>query len=268
LVWIDNPPPKEEMRRHYGSKYDSAIAAAGDAAKKWYGRRETLMKFKPGGTILDLGCSSGAFLATLDSSNWKLFGIEMSGAVASRASAINDAEVYVGDILSAPFPDHSFDAGTCLHVFEHLYNPQQVMSRVARWLKPGGILYMMVPNIDSAGAKTFKSYWYALELPRHLFQFSPASLRVLASRVGLNEVSLVTVREPFIEASTRYVVDDLLRRVGLTRKPLAEAGRPTFLWRIARKAFRITILPILNSLVSTRGDGESIHAIFAKPTAT
>jgi SAM-dependent methyltransferase len=263
-VWLDDPPLPSQMAAHYGPDYDRAVAAAGDDPDRWLGRWKTLQQYKSGGALLDLGCSSGGFLAGLASSSWALHGIEMSAAAAAKAQRKCGAKVYVGDILDAPFPRSSFDAITCFHVFEHLYHPREVLAKVYDWLKPNGIFYVMVPNIDSAGSRIFKSYWYALELPRHLSFFSPKSLRELAQSVGLQEISITTHREVFIEASARYILDERLRRIGIRRTPLAKAARPRLPFRVVRKAFRMTILPVMNGAASLAGDGESIHAIFRK----
>ena len=83
-----------------------------------------------------------------------------------------------------------------------------------------------MPNIDSAGAKIFGTYWYALELPRHLYHFSPKSSRNVAGAVGLNPLSITTDREVFIEPSTRYILDDALQQFGVNRTPMAKAKRP------------------------------------------
>jgi SAM-dependent methyltransferase len=264
LVWLENSPRPEEMGQHYGPDYDRSVAAAGADPNRWLGRRDTLLRHKSGGTLLDLGCSSGGFLASIKSPSWRLYGIEMSHEMAARAEAKTGAEVFVGDILDAPYPPERFDAITCFHVFEHLYQPREVLEKVSEWLKPGGIFYAFMPNIDSAGARIFKSYWYALELPRHLYHFSPASLRYLATSVGLSEVSLTAEREVFIESSTRYWIDEMVRNVGISRLPLAKATRPSIPFRLIRKAFRMSLLPVLNGLASFAGDGESIHAIFTK----
>ncbi len=268
LVWLSGPPSPEKMGEHYGTDYDRSVASAGDSPDRWKGRRNVLSQHKSGGSLLDLGCSSGGFLSSMRSPSWKLYGIEMSEEVARKAEASSGAEVFVGDILDAPFPPNSFDAITCFHVFEHLYHPREILERVAYWLKPGGIFYAMMPNIDSAGAHIFKSYWYALELPRHLYHFSPTSLKNLASSVGLQEVSVTTHREVFVEQSTRYILDEMCRRAGVPRTPLAKARPRTFLRKASRKMFRLTLLPILNALAALAGDGESIHAIFAKPSKT
>ncbi len=265
LVWLKDPPPPERMGEHYGPDYDRSVAAAGDSPARWSGRVKVLRQLRSGGSLLDLGCSSGGFLQAVASPSWRLYGIEMSESVAQRAESASGAQVFVGDILDAPYAPASFDVITCFHVFEHLYEPLAVLKKVAEWLKPGGLFYLMVPNIDSAGAKVFKTYWYALELPRHLSHFSPKSLSSLARSAGLEEESLTTHREPFIENSVRYWLDEMFRRVGTLRTPLAKRQTPGIPYRIARKAFRLTALPVLNGLVALAGDGESIHAIFRKP---
>lgn len=265
LVWLQDPPKPYEMGEHYGPDYDRSVAAAGKSPDRWRGRVETLTQYKAGGSILDLGCSSGGFLSALKNPAWKLYGIEMSDEVAQRAHDDTGADVFVGDILDAPYPAGSFDAITCFHVFEHLYQPREILAKVSHWLKPGGIFYAMMPNIDSAGARIFKSYWYALELPRHLYHFSPISLKNTAHSVGLVEVSVTTHREMFIEQSTRYIVDEMYRKIGLSRPPLSKSLHRNVARRALRKAFHLTLLPVLAGMASVVGDGESIHAIFAKP---
>ena len=264
-MWLAEPPKKEELALHYSQEYDRSIAAAGDnSPERWRDRKQTLMQYKQSGAILDLGCSTGSFLKALGSKEWELHGIDMSIESAKKAQAESGAKVYVGDILDAPFQAASFDVITCFHVFEHLYKPREVLSKVVEWLKPGGIFYVLVPNIDSAGAHIFRSYWYALEIPRHVFHYSPKSLRIIAQSVGLEVVSLKTHREVFIEQSTRYVIDDVLQGIGIRRVPLANTQPPGIMFRLIRKAFRLSILPLLTALASLAGDGESIHAVFQK----
>ena len=82
----------------------------------------------------------------------------------------------------APFQPNTFDAITCFDVLEHMHHPREVLVKVREWLKPGGVFYTFLPNIDSAESRIFRSYWCGLELPRHLYHFSPSSLGK-ASRV-------------------------------------------------------------------------------------
>jgi 2-polyprenyl-3-methyl-5-hydroxy-6-metoxy-1,4-benzoquinol methylase len=265
LIWLDPAPAPEEMGHHYGPDYDRSVAQANAGSMKRESfRRNFLTTHKQRGTVLDLGCSSGSFLNSLKGPDWILYGIEMSPNIAKIATERTGANIFVGDVLEAPFAPNTFDAITCFHVLEHMYYPREILAKISGWLKPGGVFVSFMPNIDSAGARIFGSYWYALELPRHLYHFSPKSLRILAQSVGLEEVSVITDREVFIEASTRYILDDTLRKIGINRAPLARAKRPGIPFRLVRKAFRMTALPLLNSLASFAGDGESIHAVFRK----
>jgi SAM-dependent methyltransferase len=253
------------MGQHYGADYDRAISSAGEATvERWRGRCETLARYKKGGRILDLGCSSGSFLSALPRNRWELYGIEMSQEVAQRARERCGVDVFVGDILDAPFPTGHFDAITCIHVFEHLYQPKEVLAKVAQWLKPGGIFYTLMPNIDSAAFRFFKSYWYALELPRHLFHFSPRSLSYLTDSCGLRVLSLKTEREVFFEHSARYAFNDALQTIGVQRAPLATASPSRLPFRVVRKAFRLTLRPALDGLIGLGGDKEIIEGIFQR----
>jgi SAM-dependent methyltransferase len=269
LVWLSNPPKPPEMYRHYTDAYHNLISAGGEnSPHRWRDRKTALAPHKRSGALLDLGCSSGSFLESVKGDPWKLYGVEMSAEGARTAEARSGAQVFVGDILNAPFPRESFDVITCFDVLEHLYEPRRVMARVGEWLKPGGIFYVLVPNVDSAEARVFGSYWHGLELPRHLFHYSPESLKFLAASAGLREVSLETRRNPAVGTGLRYLSDDVFRAVGIRRTPVAYRGEAGLPWRAARKLVRITGLRVLLAMAPLVGGGESIHAIFRKEEAS
>jgi SAM-dependent methyltransferase len=255
------------MGQHYGAEYDQTISSASRGTDHWNPRRDELLRYKSEGSVLDMGCASGGFLSTLKGPNWKLFGIEMSQDAAKVARTRCGAQVFVGDILDAPFAAESFDAITCFNVFEHVYEPRDVLAKVSEWLKPGGVFYTMMPNIDSAGARIFKSYWYALELPRHLYHFSPKTLKAMAQSVGLEEVSVRARRDLYFERSVGYIKDEALRKMGMTPRPASQPIEPGLAWKVVRKGFRLTLLPLITAGASLAGDGEMIYAVFKKAGA-
>ena len=265
LVWLKDSPSPDQMGVHYGPKYDRIIAMAGEnSPSKSKGRSEIIDRYILSGALLDMGCNSGAFLACLKSSRWRLFGIEMSAEAARRAEITTGATIFVGDILEANYPPESFDVITCFDVLEHVYSPRMVLQRVCEWLKPGGIFYTQLPNIDSGEARSFKSYWYGLELPRHISHFSPQSLRYLAKLVDLQEVSIETCANSALEYSLRYLFHDVLKYLGIAHPCLAEAGPPHLPWKITRALLRLTAFPALYLVTRAVGSGESIHAILRK----
>jgi SAM-dependent methyltransferase len=265
LVWLSHPPTPSEMYLHYTDAYHKLISEAGqNSPERWRGRKATVLLYKQSGSLLDLGCSSGAFLEYMRGPNWELHGIEMSAECARTAESRAGARVFVGDVLSAPFQPESFDVITCFDVLEHLYEPQKIIARVREWLKPGGLFYVFLPNVDSAEARVFGNYWQGLELPRHLFHYSPKSLEFLAKSAGLSVVSLETKRNSAVGTSLRYVWDDAFRTVGIKRTPVAYRGEASLPWRAARKLTRMTALKFLLCFAPLFGQGESIHAIFRK----
>jgi SAM-dependent methyltransferase len=253
------------MHLHYTPAYHKLISAAGqNSPHRWRDRKSAFTPYKQSGALLDLGCSSGAFLESLKGDPWSLYGIEMSAEEAKTAETRSGARVFVGDIPDGPFAPESFDVITCFDVLEHVYDPRQVMSKVGEWLKPGGIFYVLVPNVDAAEARIFGSYWHGLELPRHLSHFSPESLKFLAETVGLGEVSIETRRNPAVGTSLRYIWDDFFSMLGIHRTPVAYRGEASLPWRAARKLARMTALRALLAIAPLAGGGESIHAIFRK----
>jgi hypothetical protein len=86
----------------------------------------------------------------------------------------------------------------------------------------------------------------------------------LAQSVGLEEVSIITGREVFLEKSVHYIVDDLLEKVGISRQPLSRSKQPGLPWKVLRKMRRLTVDLVLTAVIGLAGDGESIHAVFRK----
>jgi 2-polyprenyl-3-methyl-5-hydroxy-6-metoxy-1,4-benzoquinol methylase len=265
-VWQDSPPKHDEMAIHYDGDYHKAIVAAGETspASRWQRHRDLISRYKQGGAILDIGCSSGAFLGTMKGPSWKLYGIDMETSTAEKARAATGAEVFVGDAVDAPFPTGSFDVITAFDLLEHVYQPREFLAKVLEWLKPGGIFCTMLPNIDSWESRIFGSYWYGLELPRHLFHFSPKSLRQVMITLGFEEVVLSTSEISYVERSMGYVCSKVKEKAGFPQVSAAKATPQSIPWRAVRKAMRITLVRPAGHLASFAGAGASMEAIFRK----
>lgn len=266
LVWLENPPRLEEMAQHYSSDYHRLVQQAAETSPgRWRRHAQILNRYKQSGTLLDLGCSSGVFLESLKGLPWRLYGVELSSDAAEKARLRTGAEVFAGDVAHAPFQPNTFDAITCFDVLEHMHHPREVLVKVREWLKPGGVFYTFLPNIDSAESRIFRSYWCGLELPRHLYHFSPSSLGKLAESVGLEPLCLMTVPNSQIEYGVRYVGDDVLRHLGFPRRPTSEGIKHTFAGKVVRKIFRTALGNPFSEISSVFGLGQSIRAVLQKP---
>lgn len=135
------------------------------------------------GRLLDVGCASGTFLRQMAAVGWQPAGIEPDPDAADKARALG-AEVFTGDPRGAPFADASFDMVTAFHSVEHMPDPLGTLTRMIRWLAPGGIAVVEVPNAASLGASVFGPYWSGFDLPRHLVHFTPHTMRAMLERAG------------------------------------------------------------------------------------
>jgi SAM-dependent methyltransferase len=80
----------------------------------------------------------------------------------------------------------SFDAVFAWMVVEHLEEPGTVLRTIARALKPGGYFVFSVPNAGSWEFGLFRSRWYALQVPTHLWHFTPRTLERLLAQCGFS----------------------------------------------------------------------------------
>ncbi len=136
------------------------------------------------GRILDVGCGNGLFLSWMKELGWEVVGVEPDEKAVKVAREEYGLEVYQGTLESIKFPDNSFDVITMSHVIEHVPDPLTLLYECKRILKPGGKLIVITPNIKSLGCSIFGKDWLHWDPPRHLFLFSPRSLRVYAEQAG------------------------------------------------------------------------------------
>ncbi|MFA0754087.1 MAG: hypothetical protein IMHGJWDQ_001870 [Candidatus Fervidibacter sp.] len=144
-----------------------------------------LRPWKEHGRLLDIGCGNGSYLAMMKRLGWEVVGTEIDPKAADIATSSLGIFVHVGDLKDAPFEHASFDVITMSHVIEHVADPIDFLRTAARFLKPGGEMIVVTPNLSSLGSRIFGADWYCLDPPRHLYLFTPASVRLLFTKLRL-----------------------------------------------------------------------------------
>lgn len=144
-----------------------------------------LRPWKEHGRLLDIGCGNGSYLAMMKRLGWEVVGTEIDPKAADIATSSLGIFVHVGDLEDAPFEHASFDVITMSHVIEHVADPIEFLNTAARFLKPGGEMIVVTPNLSSLGSRIFGADWYYLDPPRHLYLFTPASVRLLFTKLRL-----------------------------------------------------------------------------------
>jgi len=140
------------------------------------------------GKILDVGAGIGAFLHNMSKKGWEISGIEPDEGARAQAKSLFDIELKeTGGLYH--LPQNSFDAITLWHVLEHVHQLHPYVDQLKSLLKPGGKLFIAVPNYDSLDSSVYKLYWAAYDVPRHLYHFTPKAIDSLMQQHQLKVIA-------------------------------------------------------------------------------
>lgn len=141
------------------------------------------------GVVLDVGCSTGAFLHQLNvrhPGDYQVLGVDVPGPALDYARS-RGLPVSRQDFLEMDCPAERFDAITFWAVMEHLAYPGRFLSISTQMLKPGGLCFILTPNLGSL-AVCLLGPNYRYIMPEHLNYFTSATLKAFASREGAFQV--------------------------------------------------------------------------------
>ena len=147
-------------------------------------------RFCKSGRVLDVGCSSGAFLYQLQQQfpgDYECLGTDASGAPLDYAEG-RGVRVFRGDFLKMRGGTSQFDAVTFWAVLEHLLDPKAFLKCAYDLLRPGGYCFVLVPNIESLAFRLLREK-YRYVLWQHFNYFSSVTLRKIASDFDLRSMS-------------------------------------------------------------------------------
>lgn len=161
--------------------------------------------------ILDVGCGNGSYLSSLKKLGWEaetqLYGIDFPNETLMHLKKYEHINIIEGDFLDITLPENFFDIITLRHVLEHLPDPTSALKKAFTLLKPNGIILINVPNFKSFEALViFREKWRHIDAPRHLYHFSPKTLKKLLSNTGfvVEKILLKKAVAPFIKSLEHY----------------------------------------------------------------
>ena len=134
-----------------------------------------------GNRILDYGAGSGKFAAYLSKKKFNTSVVEPYNKEIKNQLPLN-INVFE-KITDIPKSDY-YDGITLWHVLEHLPNPEHLLSKIHNLLEKNGVLMIAVPNINSFDARYYKSYWAALDVPRHIWHYTIKGIISLVESKG------------------------------------------------------------------------------------
>ena len=197
LLFTQNVAEQNEIGRYYASEnYISHSDTQVGLVNKLYHliRKKTLQSKKnliegetekSNGNILDIGCGTGAFLNTMKTRGWEITGLEPDETARAKAKTFYGIEPQPSiNIFNLPY--NSYDAITMWHVLEHVHQLHEYIGQLKDMLTDNGKIFIAVPNYTSYDAQHYNAFWAAYDVPRHLYHFSPESMKNLVEQHGLS----------------------------------------------------------------------------------
>ena len=112
--------------------------------------------------ILDIGSGIGSTLLNYKNAGFDIYGLEPSDAFYEKSKQ------YLGEDFKkiqhtifeeAEFGQAQFDFIFSFNVLEHVYSPDALIVQALKWLKPGGLLGLVMPSSTWLTAKLFNFYY-------------------------------------------------------------------------------------------------------------
>ena len=99
-----------------------------------------------GKSVLEVGCGAGRFTEVMLAAGARVFACDLSQAIEANYENCRDLSPnYFGcqaDVLELPVAPRSFDFVVCLGVIQHTPSPEETISALARYVRPGGTLVL------------------------------------------------------------------------------------------------------------------------------
>jgi 2-polyprenyl-3-methyl-5-hydroxy-6-metoxy-1,4-benzoquinol methylase len=202
LRFTKDPPPADQISRYYQSEnYISHsntkkgfvnrlyhIVRNQTMASKFYLIEKTTKLQRA--RHLDIGAGTGAFVQYMNKKGWKSIGVEPDAEARKQAILHHNTPLLAAEELES-FPPESFDAVTLWHVLEHIHDLYPFLHQIKKILNAQGMVFIAVPNYTSYDARKYGSTWAAYDVPRHLYHFSPNSVRWLFRDAGFQLIGEV-----------------------------------------------------------------------------
>lgn len=137
--------------------------------------------------LLDIGSGTGYFVNYMQSHGAAVTGFEPDNH--ARAQAKKNFKIDLEPSLEGILARNAvFDAISMWHVLEHVHDLEKYFEHFQNLLKTHGVLAIAVPNYTSYDGQFYKKFWAAYDLPKHLWHFSPDSVKLLAQNNGFDHL--------------------------------------------------------------------------------
>lgn len=105
--------------------------------------------------VLEVGCGDGYGLDVLKAEGYQgVVGCDINPEKLKVAASFGHS-VVVQDVHNLGFRNHLFDAVYCTHMLEHTHDAYQAVREICRVVRPGGLVFVIVPDHARLYGDTF-----------------------------------------------------------------------------------------------------------------
>jgi 2-polyprenyl-3-methyl-5-hydroxy-6-metoxy-1,4-benzoquinol methylase len=128
------------------------------------------------GRLLDFACAAGYLMELAQGRGWDAHGVDIGSWCQKAAAKRGLRNLHIGQLRELAFPDHHFDVVYAAQVLEHLPDPKADLTEIRRILRPGGTLYVDVPNYRCLSILLGRDRFELNNPPQHINYFTPQTL--------------------------------------------------------------------------------------------
>ena len=200
LVWIEPLPTPAEVEARYRNAYSAgeyaAFADAGDMRDLISAHRlEGVLEELTPGRWLDVGCSTGSFIAAALGAGCVAEGLDASREAVEFARE-RGLDAHHGRVEDFE-PAKQYDAITAFDVLEHAIDPRAFVKRLHGWLRAGGDLVLTLPDVDSIYPRLLMGkHWFYYWPDEHLFYFNATTIEKLLTEEGFTVEKITRAYKP------------------------------------------------------------------------
>ena len=198
LTFTSPRPNISEMEKYYESKMYFGRDVASDYEIEDSANRELhygpmydlILTKKKYGSILDIGAGTGMLLSKFKDEGWEVDGVELTGSAVRYCKKKYGINLRKGDFLDKKI-NNKYDVVVLNGALEHLHKPLETLTKARSLLKNRGIIVVSIPNSASIGRKLFGRNWFAWQPPRHLYHFTPITVKTLFNKAGFKKINIL-----------------------------------------------------------------------------
>lgn len=144
------------------------------------------------GKVVDVGAGSGLFLRAARERGWDVSGVEFNTKAVEHIRSLG-IDVNDKPLEEGIYADDSIDLVTAWEVLEHINDPNTFVKQIKIILKPDGMLFICVPNINALVTRILHEKSRTFGGFSHVNFFNIETLSKMLERHGFEVVATDTV---------------------------------------------------------------------------